>query len=117
MIDLLKNIEFVRAFGLSVSLILIGFALYVRYSKKLDTTALAADWSLLLIAAAGLCMSGYFYWLPFPHLLAQRGWIVSLAVCLYIAALLVWYFGAAYQKIRFCDRCKEVRNAYKPKGH
>lgn len=103
MIDLLSNLEFVRAFGLSVSLILIGFALYVRYSKKLDTTALAADWSLLLIAAAGLCMAGYFYWLPFPHLLAQRGWIVSLAACLYIGALLVWYFGYVYRKIKFCS--------------
>lgn len=103
MIDLLSNLEFVRVFGLCVSLILTGFALYVRYSKKLDTTALAADWSLLLIAAAGLCMSGYFYWLPFPHLLAQRGWIVSLAVCLYIDALLVWYFGSVWRKVKYKD--------------
>ena len=103
MIDLLSNLEFVRVFGLCVSLILIGFALYVRYSKKLDTTALAADWSLLLIAAAGLCMAGYFYWLPFPHLLAQRVWIVSLAVCLYIAALLVWYFGSVWRKVKYKD--------------
>lgn len=103
MTSLLNDIAFLRNVGMCISGVLTGFALYVRYSKKLDTTALAADWSLLLIAAAGLCMAGYFYWLPFPHLLAQRGWIVSLAACLYIAALLVWYFGSVYRKIKFCS--------------
>lgn len=103
MTSLLNDIVFLKNVGMCISGVLTGFALYVRYSKKLDTTALAADWSLLLIAAAGLCMAGYFYWLPFPPLLAQRGWIVSLAVCLYIAALLVWYFGAVWRKVKYKD--------------
>lgn len=103
MTSLLNDIVFLKNVGMGISGVLTGFALYVRHSKKLDTTALAADWSLLLIAAAGLCMAGYFYWLPFPHLLAQRGWIVSLAVCLYIAALLVWYFGAVWRKVKYKD--------------
>lgn len=83
-------LEIIQISGGTLSLVLCFMALYVRFVPYLDTTALAVDWSLLLIAFAGMQLFIYFYTLHADFLLGRAGLILGAAIC-YIVALLLWF--------------------------
>ena len=85
-------IELIKFSGCTLSLVLVFTALHIRFSKHLDTTKLAADWSLLLIAGAGSCMFFYFYKLDIGVHLKLRASLIATASMLYIAALVLWFY-------------------------
>lgn len=84
-------------FGFCASIALMCFALWIRLWSRVDTTALSADWSLLLIAAAGMSFSFYFAGLSSY----ERPVFIIVGVLFYLCALLLWFIGARqYTKVR-----------------
>lgn len=101
------NIVLLQYAGIVLSTALVIWALAIRYSRSIDTTALSADWSLQLIAFAGLCMMFYFYKLDDPTQLKTRGTSILVGTGSYVFAICIWFFGAR-KTIEQCN-CDEGR--------
>lgn len=87
------TIETMKIIGSAMSIALIVLALYIRFWKKIDTTKLSADWSLILIACSGLCTLFYFLNLSDYAQLFLRANLILTGIVLYIAALFLWFWG------------------------
>ena len=96
------NIVLLQYAGIVLSTSLVIWALAIRYSRSIDTTALSADWSLQLIAFAGLCMMFYFYKLDDPTQLKTRGSAILVGTGSYVFAICIWFFGARKAIVK-CD--------------
>lgn len=86
-------IELVKVIGITLSTVLIFLALYIRFWRGVDTTKLSADWALILIAGSGVCTLLYFCHLSSYSQLLLRANLVLSAICLYISALIIWFWG------------------------
>lgn len=90
-------LEIIQLSGCVISAVLCILALYIRYVDYIDTNAYSVDWSLLLIAFAGIQLFLYFVGITYVEIEARAGLVVSAAVC-YILALLLWFFNVRKNK-------------------
>ena len=67
-------LEFIKAFGCSLSLLLFLIAMQARLCKHIDTKQLGADWALLFVGACGLSFF-VFFWDLSVNCISNKSWL------------------------------------------
>lgn len=84
-------LEFIKVFGCSLSLLLFLIAMQARLCKRIDTTQLGADWSLLFIGACGLSLFIFFWDLGGGRVSDKAWWALIVGVLFHVIGLACWY--------------------------
>ncbi len=84
-------LEFIKAFGCSLSLLLFLIAMKARRCKHIDTTQLGADWALLFVGACGLSFFVFFWDLGGGRVSDKAWWALIIGVLCHVIGLACWY--------------------------
>ena len=84
-------IDFIKAFGCSLSLLLFLIAMQARICKHIDTKQLGADWALLFVGACGLSFFVFFWDLSAGCVSPKAWWALIIGVLCHVIGLACWY--------------------------
>ena len=84
-------LDFIKAFGCSLSLLLFLIAMQARLCKHIDTKQLGADWALLFVGACGLSFFVFFWDLSVGHVSDKAWWALIIGVLFHVVGLACWY--------------------------
>ena len=84
-------LDFIKAFGCSLSLLLFLIAMEARLCKHIDTKQLGADWALLFVGACGLSFF-IFFWDLSAGYVSNKAWLALIVgVLFHVVGLACWY--------------------------